>query len=491
MYTVLFWKNFKKRDNSTLIPTGSTTLIYDCDFLDGSGIISPTIKLRVSNPTEWNFAYIPTFKRYYKVTNWRYETGLWIADLQVDVLASWAGEIENQEVYVLRSASKFNGRIVDNAYPIIGRKTFDIGAMAEGSANPFATAYDNGYFVVGIVNTDTSSIGAVSYYVFTPTQFKNLVDKLLGNVSYYNVSDISDDLTKLLANPFQYVVSCYWFPFEPPLAGTVSTLNIGWWSFNITCNRLSGYTMAAFTGPTIEVPKHPEALTRGYYLLTEPYTEYYLYLPPWGSFSLPAEKLIDSDYITCSSRIDCITGMGTLRINPQGSNAALTVVNAQIGVPIMLAQMAPQLGNLMNQMQTVASSSPVLDYAASVIGSTFVNPWQIGKDLTGLGFADAGNKIIKFASNVGTMMLSKYCPSQTLGNNGGVMAGYDNPQLYAAFSYQADMDIEEKGRPLCERIRLSKLSGFVQCGETDIDIPCTKSENDAIRMYLSSGFFLE
>lgn len=494
MYTVRFWQEYAKKDNSTARPAGANAAVeLECEIMDGSGMLTPTLLLRTSNPTKYNYAYIDTYHRYYRITNWRYDRGLWYCTMQVDPLASWKDEIKEQTLYVLRSASRYNGRIVDNTYPTVAQRGFSIGGLAQGSVNPFNTAYSAGYFVVGIINTDTGSIGAVSYYVFTPAQFKNLVDKLMGDVTVYGVTDISDQLTKVLANPFQYVVSCYWFPFSPPTGGSVSTLQIGWWSFNISCSKLSGYSRYATTGPTITVPKHPDALSRGYYLLTEPFTEYYLYMPPWGSFSLPADKLVDSDYITFDAKVDCITGMGQLRVFPWNSNTAINVINAQIGVPIELAQMAPQLGNLMNQMtMSAAPVEPAAAPAASgkmtgvdLISSATWDGQQVNKD-TGIS-----QTILDFASNIGTMLLSKYCPTQTIGTNGGIMAGYDNPQLYAYFTFQTDIDDTEKGRPLCERVKLGSLSGFTQCGETDIRIGCTKPENDMIRTYLASGFYLE
>ena len=491
MYQITFWKNFKKRDNSTKQPAGGTTHVYDADLLDGSGIITPTFKVRMKNPVEYNYCYIPDFNRYYRITNWRYDRGIWTAETQIDVLASWKDEIGKQTLYVLRSAADFNGRIVDNTYPTIASRGYSIGSQVGGSANPYNTAYQSGYFVVGIVNTDTGAIGAVSYYVFTPAQFKTLVDKLMGDVSFYGVTDISDELTKVLANPFQYVVSCLWFPFSPPTGGAVSSLKIGWWTFSVSCSKLSGYSMWSATGPTISVPKHPESAARGYYLRSEPFTEYYLWFPPWGSFSIPADKLVDSSYITFVGRVDCITGMGELRVTTEESNnTVINVVNAQIGVPIELAQMAPQLGNLMNQM---ATTSPALAPAAAAAESGFLGI-NFSEARARLGEAlqtDIGSTIAKWASNIGTMALSKWCPAQTIGTNGGVMAGYIDPKLYAFFTYQSEIDIAEKGRPLCDTRKLSDIPGYIQCGETDIRIPCTKTENDAIRMYLGSGFFLE
>ena len=489
MYGVNFYRNFKKKDNSTMQPSGNFDTYY-CDLMDDSGMLTPTILLYdADNPTKYNYAYINAFERFYKITNWRYQKGLWLAEMQVDVLASWRGQIRQQELYVLRSASQFNGRINDTQYPLMARKTFGIGSLVTGSANPFSKEYSQGHFVVGIINTDSGAIGAVSYYVFTPAQFKVLSDKLMGDVGFYDVTDISDELTKVLANPFQYVVSCIWLPFEPPTGGNVTTLSIGWWSFNIPCKRLSGYSEWGATGPTIQVPKHPEALTRGYYLLAEPYSEYYLWFPPWGNFSIPADKLIDTDYITFSSRVDCITGKGELRVYTFDSNAAITVIKSQIGVPIELAQMAPQLNSIPQQLVATAPQIPEwADTAGKFLGL------HINDSLNAVQNAlntDTGAKVANFAANIGTLMISKYCPSQSVGSNGSIMEGHVDPKLYAYFSYQTDIDAEEKGRPLCQRVKLGALSGFIQCGETDISIPCTQPENEAIRMYLASGIFME
>ena len=493
-YKFKMYKNFAKKTNSTKQP-GSATLEYDCDLAEGSGVLTPRILMRGSNPIQFNYGYLDFYKRYYYINNWRYNAGIWSAELQVDPLASWKTQIGQQNLYILRAASAYNGRIVDAAYPIRAGKTAAIGQMAAGSVNPFAASYNTGYFVVGIVNTDTGAIGAVSYYVFTPAQFKTLVNKLMGDVSVYGVTDISDELTKILANPFQYVVSATWLPFSPPTGGSVSTLKIGWWDFNIPCAKLSGYTLAGFSGPTINVPKHPDALNRGYYLLTEPYSEYYLDLPPWGAFSLPADKLVDTDAISCYSSVDCITGVGTLWITPLNSNAIITTIQGQIGVPVELAQLAPSINNALNQAITAAES-----VTPSYNSDANVKTVDIGGHVINLPASAAPSNssdnlqfdIKSIVSNVATMIMSKWCPAQTLGNNGGFMAGYRDPKLYAWFAYQTTMDNAEKGRPICDRMTINQLSGFVQCGETDISIAAAyKTEIDMIKTYLSTGFYYE
>lgn len=487
-YNVTFY-TFSKRDNSTKLPTGLISVGMTCDLMDSSGILAPTLIINHTDPTAFNYCYITEFHRYYFINNWRYSLGFWTCEMQVDVLASWKAQIIQQELYVLRSASNFNGRIADTTYPLIAQKTFASGGLVEGAFNPFSASYQSGYFVVGIINTDSGAIGAVSYYVFTPAQFKTLVDKLMGDVSFYNVSDISDDLTKILANPFQYISSCLWFPFQPPTGASITSLPIGWWTFNISCSRLSGYSQWSATGPTLSIPKHPDALTRGYYLLAEPYTEYYLWFPPWGNFSIPADKVIDSDYLTFSSRVDCITGMGELRVYPYNSNVALSVIKSQIGVPIELAQLAPQLTNIPEQVVSTAQNLPAFE--ESSIKNIGVHIKEAASAIENFFNTEVGSTVSTIAGNIGTMILSKYCPSQSVGSTGSIMEGYVDPLLYAYFSYQTDMDSAEKGRPLCQKVRLSTLTGFVLCGEADINIACTKTELEAIKLYLTSGLFIE
>ena len=243
MYRVYFW-NYSKKTNSTSHPsvTGSVDH-YDCSLMDLSGILTPTLQLNGRNPTAFNYAYIEEFRRYYYVSNWRYNLGLWTCELQVDVLASWEEDIKSSALYVLRSASKWDNSIRDTVYPMLSGTLYSDSSLP----NPFNTSYGSGYFVIGIVNTDTSTVGAISYYSFTSSQFRSFMYALMSDIDNYGMFDISSDLTKLLANPFQYIVSCRWMPLEPPGGTAVSNVPIGWWSMNVAASRL-GASSIPFPG---------------------------------------------------------------------------------------------------------------------------------------------------------------------------------------------------------------------------------------------------
>ena len=488
-YTVTFW-SFAKKDNSTKQPTGAGTS-YVCDFADGSGILAPTIKLHTgfTDPSAFTYAQISEFSRYYFVSNWRYDRGLWWADLVEDVLATYKSSIGALSMYVLRAASEMDGRIVDTKYPIKAGVAL---SQEQNNSNPFATAFSSGYFIVGIINNDSSAIGVTSYYVFTTAQFRSFAAFLLGNSSYLNSPpEISDSLLKCLVNPTQYITSCMWVPFTPPMGASVTSIPIGWWTLSgMSCSRLSGNTRASGS-VTIGVPKHPDALTRGYYLLQEPYSTYYLDFPPFGSFSLPANALVDETLVDLYWNVDSITGEGRLDITagPTGHRGTISVVHAQVGVPVSLAQNAPDLSSAIQQTVEAAASAPTYQPSG---GRTAVGRWinDLYASISG-AVSEAASGASETIGAIGNAMINSKLPLQVLGGNGGFMSGYYPIRLIGTFATLADDNTAEWGKPLCRTKTLNTLSGFIQCADTDFEISCTERERTAIAGFLTGGFFYE
>ena len=491
MYNVLFW-NYSKKVNSTAHPdpSPSTPDQYDCDLMDLSGILTPTLQLTGNNPTHLNYCYIKEFKRYYWVNNWRYNLGLWTCELQIDVLASWDSHIKSSAVYVARSASVWDPSIRDTMYPMLSGTLYSDSSLS----NPFNTSYSNGYFIAGIVNTDVNTYGAISYYVFTASQFRSFMAALMSNIDNYGYFDISSDLTKLLANPFQYIVSCRWMPLAPPSGGvSVSTVPLGWWSFSCNATRLGSNCIIQNTVNGLTIPRHPQ-LSRGTYLKGAPYSEYYLVFAPFGAFSLPADNMLLSDSLSFEWSADYITGAAVLIVKNGG--AIVTRVEGVLGAEIALAQMAPTIGNLQSalfsqavpQIDTVTESASFLGVDLSEIGEKQSGQYRstINTPRTKLEIA-AENTL----TGIANAFLSSICPAQVTGNTGGITGGRFNIQLCSWFRILADESIYEKGRPLCQYRQLSGLTGYIQCGESDISIPCTKPELEAIRTYMVNGFFLE
>lgn len=75
---------FSKRENSTKRPAQETFTFYDGVFKMESGILNPTLLLTLQgadgtplNPVNWNYAFIPEYKRYYYVKEWVTNNGQW------------------------------------------------------------------------------------------------------------------------------------------------------------------------------------------------------------------------------------------------------------------------------------------------------------------------------------------------------------------------------------------------------------------------------
>lgn len=457
-YSVVFYTVSKKL-NSTAQPAGVGTSI-SCKLKDRSSIINPTIVVDFSTvtgatPKAYNMVYISEFSRYYWIEDVSFVFGVWEYRLSVDVLASWKTNIGASTLYVTRSSSNYDTSIVDSFYPIKTGVTFSATSQA---SNPFATAFGNGYFVVGVINADTSAVGAVSYYVFTNAEFRAFAAYLLGTTSYWGTVEISDQLLKCLYNPFQYVVSCTWVPVSPPTSGSINTIKVGWWDIPATCSRLSATVRTAGTA-TITIPVHPDGATRTF-LKGEPFSSYYLEFPPFGAFSIPASYLVNAAYVDFAWSVDCITGEGKLSIGADNAAQPFNIVHGQIGVPIQLAQMAPDVAG------SIQSITPSTKF-------------------------DWLNESLSMVSNIASAIITSYLPMQSTGGNGGFSAGYYPIKLTGTFAYLADEDVTEFGRPSCKNLTINTLTGYVQCLHGDIQIPCTKSELAEIRTFLETGFFYE
>ena len=489
MYRVYFW-NYSKKTNSTGHPSVSGSVDhYDCDLLDLSGILTPTLQLNGRNPTIYNYAYIEEFRRFYYVNNWRYNLGLWTCELQVDVLASWEEEIKSSALYVLRSASKWDNSIRDTVYPMLSGNLYSDSSLP----NPFNTSYGSGYFVVGIVNTDTSTVGAISYYSFTSSQFRSFMYSLMSDIDSYGMFDISSDLTKLLANPFQYIVSCRWMPLQPPGGTAVSNVPIGWWSMNVAASRLGASSIIDGNLNGLPVPRHPQR-DRGTWLDQEPYSSYYLVFAPFGAFNLPPENMLLADTLNFHWSVDYITGAAVLEVKSGG--ALVTRVEGKIGAEIALAQMAPQVENMVSALFTKPAAQPEngsgsaswLDVTLSEIGDKMSGARREVIQTPQTKLEAAAETILTGIANA---WLSDFCPAQISGQNGGVSAGRFDVTLHGWFKLLADETLYEKGRPLCQYTQLYGMTGFIQCGESDVSIPCTKPELEAIKLHLVSGMYLE
>lgn len=496
---------FRKRINSTKKPTnkneqGQLSFVTDCTLKDLTSVLSPQVILifpeHQLSPSTYNYAYISDFHRYYFVTDVVFDRNRVIYTLSCDVLATYWDSLKESTQYILRSASAGDLYIVDSLYPVKSKIT-NGGADVTGWSLPTLTT---GYYVLGIVNNDTNAVGGISYYVMTNAQFASLRKALLTDFSYMGISDseISAELQRAIINPFQYIVSCRWYPEKPPTSGVVSSITICGWEFTGGTASLLAAAGTITKGIVVNnIGTHPQ-IGRGRWLAYAPYSNYYLYYPPFGVIQLDPAKL-ENTSIGIGIRIDCVSGIGSITVS-SGENL-LYYAECQIGVDIQLAQTS-WIGGAISDVTNVigsavaganvgslgAGGSGALGLlgagAGALIGMTQTNTFKGA--LAGIGSGETTFAGIGTAAHAANGVLS------VQGNNGNLSSYIVQPHIFWRFAHVVDSDNEDLGTPCCRKLKLSTLAGFTTIQHPDIDVVLASQPEIALLMqYLSSGFFIE
>lgn len=469
---------FAKRENSTKQPSGIAAFTANCELKNPTSVINPEIILNIStNPTAMNYAYIEAFDRYYFVEDWTWVNGLWSARLTEDVLASYKSSIGNSSQYITRAADAFNGNLIDTIYPAKSGYTV---STASASVGTFATSVESGWYVVGIVNEASSTIGGCSYYVLSPQNMRDFTRGCYGSINWAGIdeSEISKELQKALINPLQYVVNAFWLPFKPNVStGTLFQYPVGYWG--ISCESygaaMSSSNIVNFPQKSITIPKHPQYnATTGArkYLNNAPYSEYHLTNFMFGQLPLDAQTLYNNTAIVVNLACDCTTGETVLTLTGNNDNALIGFYTGKMGTPV-------ELGGMRNSPLSLVATS------MANIGRTAINSLP-------LNLGDKFSTSLSALAGVGDAVASSYTSAMTAGSVGGNRITMDGTfRLEAKFLTVADEDNTEKGRPYNQISTIKNHSGFIKCSDGHIEIAGTQMEKETIMNYLENGFFYE
>lgn len=507
--TVKFW-TFGKRENSTVMPPGNPLANYTAVQLkDDCSVVNPALLINApvsTNVYDWNYCQIVEFDRYYFVSDWVWNRGVWNCELQVDVLASFRYEIGQQNLYILRAYQDssgnalFDGNIIDSTYPCTaGAATYTAYAVT----NPFAGLYANndGAYIVGVVN---KSAAGVRYYAFNFAGFRMFCSQLFNYSSGWldiDVTEISEDLQKALVNPFQYVVTAFYLPvpiswFVNNGIGTATTtIEFGWWSVTVSAGGrvLNPGTLYQFT-TSLSIPKHPSYGSRGNYLNLSPTSIYTLRYYPFGTFDVDSEAICEWNTLDLYTDVDICTGRAILTMAVNGKSNPIRTVESSIAVPIPTAAINVDYMSLGSKSTGIAAAASAIGQLTSGSGRWFENIAEKGKNFianlrTGNTSAiTSGAK--QAASNILSAAMAAKATAEITGQQGSYTL-YDtqNLTLTGRFLPVAPEDLEHRGRPLCRVRTINTMRGFIMCADADITVPCTDREKSAIQAYMESGFY--
>lgn len=462
---------FGKKKNSTARPNAADAYTVTGELKDETSLMNPVIIFTGAifpttfSPNLYNYAWIPQFSRYYFVSDWRYVLGVWECSMTVDVLASYKGSIANETCYIERSASYYNGELIDTLYPA---KT-DVQITAIPVTSPFYLLPSGGCYILGIVNYQSGNrVGAVSYYALDEPSMNNLLSFLFSNNIYNssNISEIGEGLFKSLFDPFQYIVSCMWMPGASGNYGNApTTVKLGYWDTNVLGMAVTILGRKQYVTATI--PVHPQSAARGNYLKYAPYTRITLFCPPFGVIPLDATFTRNGMFLYGEVAYEPISGQGTLRIafreTAEGAYDHRPCIEktALIGVPIQLAQVLSDYSGAINTL-TGGFSGGIVGTIMGAIGAT-----------------------------VQSAIASQAPKVSTNGANGSFLNGMLEPLVVVEHTLLVDEDNANLGRPLMANRQISTMSGYIKCADAHFSGVCYDLEKDMINQFMKDGFYYE
>lgn len=468
--------DFAKKKNSTKRPvlTAASVKTFDMQLKEETSVLNPILLLNPSTtgmpvpftPTYFNYAFIPTFQKYYFVTDWQFVNGLWYCYMSVDVLATYKTGIGTLSEYVVRSSSNYNGYISDVFYPTHSNPTITDTTISLGLNL-------TGFYIIGIINNlSTASTGAITYYFVSAAQMANIKSYLmsetfLSNNGLANLAEMNKELVKVLYNPYQYIASCKFIPLSFPTVGTDENLNFGWWSIPYQGRRMSDLGYVATAVATFNISQHPQ-VSRGSFLNHAPYTERYLVHPLLGTIVLDSNKMDATDQIAITITCDVITGEASFTVSDTTKNITLYQSSIILGVDIQLAQM----------------NTDVISMARTAVEST-------GNVVSAITRLDVAGAITSTATGVLNTLESSIPILQSSGSNGN-MSLFNLPvHLIQCYRNLVNEDLSHKGRPLCEIKTINTLSGYIMCSDAHAELACYDTERQEIVNYMNNGFYYE
>jgi hypothetical protein len=456
---------FSKKINSTARPS-SAAASYSCIIKEQSSILNPVIGLSlglVSNPSSYNYAYIPTYNRYYFIKDWTFNNALWYATMEVDVLASWKDTIGASTCYVLRNSGVYDLNVVDTTYP-----TTYVTTTLDSQQDTFwnTDGLANGMFVVGVGGQSTT------YYLFTKDALDLFFSWMFSDL--YADALVGDWATifpqvKAQCNPLQYITSIMWVPFQIFTYTQVDTIRVGWVDVPCVAFLVEGTGMVDGMH-TFTIIKHPQAPTRGNYLNLNPYTNYTFFYPPWGMIRLDAEIMANNTTLNVIWNMDLRTGTGTLTLATADTHI-LSWSHTQVGVNYQVSQVVNKgfgIGNVLAPLVTAAGGLLSGNYAGA-----------------------AGAAITGGVGAIGDAVSSKVPSMTTIGSSGGTDALRGKATLQYEFKTIVEEDLNHRGRPLCQNKQINTLAGYIVVSDADISLPATEMEQAAVRKNMEGGFYYE
>lgn len=441
--------HFSKRKNSTKRPTGQGTEV-SCLLKSATTFQSPTFILQRPMNDMLQFNYAKWADHYYFIdSTTSINAGQTEISCTEDVLATYKNEIGNYTCFIERSS---NQTTLANDTMYIPTNDWVLSTRNVSHKEKIMTSTYSQQYIIRVV----SRTGVASYYI-NSDQLNNLLDYMYTESNFTDV--ISDAITKLMFDPFKYIVDLKWIPFVESAFknNNNEAIQLGFWDSGVMAKRIDDDTVVNFS--------YSFAFDNPLYAITDfryynpSFSNYFIKLPFIGVVALNPYKIDES--VNALYQFDATSGLCNVFL--QSKKVVFASYQFQLSVPVQIGYATTNIAQLTTSAVSLVGAGLQGNIAQGISSGI-----EAGRSITAPEVSMLG----------------------TIGNISNIL----NNQIlefnsYACTSIEPDGASEGYADGTVRYI--SGLSGYIKCRNASIEISGFTGDQEAVNNYLNSGFYYE
>lgn len=441
--------HFSKRKNSTKRPIGQGTEV-PCLLKSATTFQSPIFILQRPMNDMLQFNYCKWADHYYFVDS---TTSINAGQTEItcteDVLATYKNEIGSYTCFIERSSNQ-NTFANDSMY--IPTNDWVLSTRNVTHKEKIMTSTYSQQYIIRVV----SRTGVASYYI-NGDQLNILLDFMYTESNFTDV--IQDAITKLMFDPFKYIVDLKWVPFVENAfkSGNDEAIQLGFWDSGVIAKRIDEDTVVNFSY-TFAFDNPLYAITDFRYYSSS-FSNYFIKLPFIGVVALNPYK-IDAT-VNALYQFDATSGLCNVFL--QSKKVVFASYQLQLSVPVQIGYASTNIAQLATSTVSLVGAGLQGNIAQGISSGI-----EAGRSITA--------PEISMLGTVGN--ISNILNNQILEFNSYVCTSIEPDKASEGF-------VDGNIRPI------SGLTGFVKCRNASIEISGFTGDQEAVNNYLNSGFYYE
>jgi hypothetical protein len=441
--------HFSKRKNSTKRPTGQGTEV-PCLLKSATTFQNPMFILQKPMNDMLQFNYAKWADHYYFIdSTTSINAGQTEISCTEDVLATYKNEISNYTCFIERSS---NQTTLANDTMYIPTNDWVLSTRNVSHKEKIMTSTYSQQYIIRVV----SRTGVASYYI-NGDQLNNLLDYMYTESNFTDV--ITDAITKLMFDPFKYIVDLKWIPFVDRAFNNSNyeAIQLGFWDSGVTAKRIDEDTVVNFS--------YSFAFDNPLYAITDfryyspSFSNYFIKLPFIGVVALNPYKIDES--VNALYQFDATSGLCNVFL--QSKKVVFASYQFQLSVPVQIGYASTNIAQLTTSAVSLVGAGLQGNIAQGISSGIEAGRSITAPEVSMLGTIGnisniLNNQILEFNSYACTSI-----------NPDGASEGY------------ADGTVRS----------ISGLSGYIKCRNASIEISGFTGDQEAVNNYLNSGFYYE